>query len=286
MTSSTSSSDEVVSTAPAGGANAGNRFMNWFWDLASDEATVRAQAGTMIVKFLQHSQSQQQSAASADLEYGVKRLVRGLSSSRLSARQGFAACLCEVLGTFGPVLVPSSEILRLIDESTQVTGAMKGSEERDALFGRLFGYVALIRAGRLTSDKMIAIDVFDRLLELFDAKPWFQEAVCEGLLSAYASLSGQADANKHALDRISALLRGTGVEDMTAAQLILLIGLQTHFETRSETEIEAFRELFPYKSIASLKKIESMSKTLIASCSGFPKVNILLVLSREMAILF
>jgi DNA polymerase phi len=272
MTSSASSSDEVGAIVPNGGGNAGNRFMNWFWDLASDEATVRAQAGTMIVKFLQQSQ-QHQATACADLEYGLKRLVRGLSSSRLSARQGFAACLCEVLGTFGPNLVPSSEILRLIDESTQVTGAMKGSEERDALFGRLFGYVALIRAGRLSSDKTIAIGVFDRLLELFDAKPWFQEAVCEGLLCAYASFNGLPEANQHALDRISALLRGTGVEDMTAAQLILLIGLQAHFETRLEDEAEAFRELFPYKSVASLKKIEDMSKTLIASCSGFPKVG-------------
>lgn len=32
-----------------------------------------------------------------DAEYAVKRLVRGMCSSRDSARQGFASCLAQVL---------------------------------------------------------------------------------------------------------------------------------------------------------------------------------------------
>lgn len=37
------------------------------------------------------------STSGGDAEYAVKRLVRGMCSSRESARQGFASCLAQVL---------------------------------------------------------------------------------------------------------------------------------------------------------------------------------------------
>lgn len=45
------------------------------------------------------------SGADGDSAYAVKRLVRGMCSSRESARQGFASCLAQVL-----TVLPNDEV--------------------------------------------------------------------------------------------------------------------------------------------------------------------------------
>jgi len=47
-----------------------------------------------IVKYLRAAE---ESGNSKDTDYALKRLVRGLASSREAARLGFASCLVEVL---------------------------------------------------------------------------------------------------------------------------------------------------------------------------------------------
>lgn len=88
-------------------------FLNCFWDLASDEREKRIAAAGSIIEHVKGKDG------SADTEYALKRLVRGLGSSRESARQGFVTCLCELL-----ITVPSIDIgttLALIDDNTKVS---------------------------------------------------------------------------------------------------------------------------------------------------------------------
>ena len=100
-------------------------------NIASDDAESRAKAGSMVARFLRQTQashlSSQESSGSLsdadsllcpDLSYTVKRLVRGLSSSRQSARQGFAACLAEILLLFKEV--STATVMTLIEDSTKV----------------------------------------------------------------------------------------------------------------------------------------------------------------------
>jgi DNA polymerase phi len=100
--------------------------MNWFWDLASDDLSRRLYAGTMIIKHVQTttatataSASNNELTLSSDGEYALKRLIRGVSSSRDSARQGFSSCLCQFYQTFP--FIESSKIISLIEESTKVS---------------------------------------------------------------------------------------------------------------------------------------------------------------------
>ena len=62
-------------------------FLNLFWDLASDDAEKRIPAGKKIVEYTLHPKEDQ---VGVDKSYTIKRLVKGLSSSRDSARLGFA----------------------------------------------------------------------------------------------------------------------------------------------------------------------------------------------------
>ena len=85
-----------------------------------------------------------------DLQYTLKRLVNGLSSSRESARLGFACCLVEILKL--ECVEQLGVVIDLIEDANKITGSAKRSEERDLLFGKLFGYLSIIRSDRLRND--------------------------------------------------------------------------------------------------------------------------------------
>ncbi|XP_061370824.1 rDNA transcriptional regulator pol5 [Gastrolobium bilobum] len=84
------------------------------------------------------------------VRYAVRRLIRGVSSSRECARQGFALGLTVLAGTIHNIKVES--FLKLVVDLLEVTSSMKGQEAKDCLLGRLFAYGALARSGRLTQE--------------------------------------------------------------------------------------------------------------------------------------
>ncbi|KAF8404757.1 hypothetical protein HHK36_009646 [Tetracentron sinense] len=84
------------------------------------------------------------------LRYAIRRLIRGVSSSRECARQGFALGLTVLIGQFPSIKVES--LLKLIVDLLEVSSSMKGQDARDCLLGRLFAYGALARSGRLTEE--------------------------------------------------------------------------------------------------------------------------------------
>ncbi|KAJ0045211.1 hypothetical protein Pint_04008 [Pistacia integerrima] len=82
--------------------------------------------------------------------YGVRRLIRGVSSSRACARQGFSLGLTLLVSKIPSIKVDS--LLKLIVDLLEVSSSMKGLEARDCLLGRLFAYGAIARSGRLTKE--------------------------------------------------------------------------------------------------------------------------------------
>ena len=92
-------------------------FLNLFWDLASDEATKRITSAENIIRHLREADSEG-TEYSPDVDYSLKRLIKGLSSSRESARLGFAACLAELL-SFKSINI--ALVIELLDENTKVS---------------------------------------------------------------------------------------------------------------------------------------------------------------------
>ncbi|KAJ0077787.1 hypothetical protein Patl1_37204 [Pistacia atlantica] len=82
--------------------------------------------------------------------YGVRRLIRGVSSSRECARPGFSLGLTLLVSKIPSIKVDS--LLKLIVDLLEVSSSMKGLEARDCLLGRLFAYGAIARSGRLTKE--------------------------------------------------------------------------------------------------------------------------------------
>lgn len=143
-----------------------------FKDLASSDALVREAAAEALVMELQAVQKAYERLENKDsiegglkleaekddglnecapsLRYAVRRLIRGVSSSRECARQGFALGLTLLVATIPSIKVDS--LLKLVVDLLEITSSMKGQEARDCLLGRLFAYGALARSGRLAEE--------------------------------------------------------------------------------------------------------------------------------------
>ncbi|KAJ3340124.1 hypothetical protein HDU93_007349 [Gonapodya sp. JEL0774] len=87
----------------------------------------------------------------SNVSYALKRLLRGLPSSREAARQGFAVALTELLSLLS--FIPITHVLDSLTKHTDVTGSMNGQEEREMYFGRVFGVMSLVSSGRLAHVK-------------------------------------------------------------------------------------------------------------------------------------
>lgn len=200
--------------------------MELYWKLASGDASVREEAAVALVRDLLQSQQQQEKGAhvhkeegdaahhhqssnnyhqaaeevllgaSAEdeglrnctpaVQYALRRLVRGVASSRESARQGFAMALASVLEALP--LVRVDYVLKLIKKSLEVTSSMKGQEKRDGLLGQLFALGAVVRSGRLVADDEdtkhanLARDIAEQLLSLANKKVFLREPAITLLL--------------------------------------------------------------------------------------------------------
>ncbi|KAF8522098.1 DNA polymerase phi-domain-containing protein [Hysterangium stoloniferum] len=150
----------------------------------------------------------------SDVAYSVRRLVRGLASPRESSRLGFAVVLTELLSRLDTV--SATQIISLISQASQIHGAMKGQEERDTLFARLFGITALIQSGLLFRSTPLATsstsqctlkdfqDSMDMLLGLQAKKSFLKEPSYWSLILALRALaSSEVEWKKEALTWIA-----------------------------------------------------------------------------------
>ncbi|KAK9110951.1 hypothetical protein Scep_018470 [Stephania cephalantha] len=144
--------------------------MSVFTDLASADSLRRQGAAKTLVMELEGAQNEYEKRGAGEagllleaekndglnncarsLVYAIRRLIRGVSSSRECARQGFALGLTLLVSKFPCIKLDS--LLKLITDLLEVSSSMKGQVEvRDCLLGRLFAYGAIARSGRMTHE--------------------------------------------------------------------------------------------------------------------------------------
>ncbi|CAN8251658.1 unnamed protein product [Cochlearia groenlandica] len=192
--------------------------LHYFTDLASPEASVREEAASSLVSILQENQKQYEMLPDKEsingglvleaekndgldncapqLRYALRRLVRGVSSSRECARQGFALGLTLVVSLIPSISVES--LLKLISEFLSVSSSMKGQDVKECLLGRLFVYGALARSGRLIEvyksdkDSQVIKEFTDVVISLAAKKRYLQEPAVHVLLDFVEKLPVEA----------------------------------------------------------------------------------------------
>ncbi|XP_015239101.1 PREDICTED: myb-binding protein 1A [Cyprinodon variegatus] len=136
-------------------------FLDFFWDLAKPEQEVRLKAVENLIQYLKTENK------ADELEYTFKRLVDGLAHTREAARPAFSLALGQVLNAFEDVSLQS--ILQRIKEKHNLQ-AVKKKLARNAMFGNLFGVLALHQSGRLVKEPQVVLGCVQLLQSLSQHK--------------------------------------------------------------------------------------------------------------------
>ncbi|CDY58264.1 BnaAnng15090D [Brassica napus] len=218
VSESNSDGPESSSAAAAASSSLPELPLSYFRDLASPEGSVREAAATSLVTRLQEIQKQYEMLPDKEsvdgglmleaekndgldncaphLRYALRRLIRGVSSSRECARQGFALGLTLPVSLISSINVES--LLKLISDSLSVSSSMKGQDVKECLLGRLFAYGALARSGRLVEawksdkDSQIIKEFTNALIGLAAKKRYLQEPAVHVLLDFVEKLPAEA----------------------------------------------------------------------------------------------
>lgn len=115
-------------------------------------------------------------------DYALNRLVKGLITTRQSARFGFSMALAEVTRELlfkKDFEFTLDSYLDLVLSTTEVKSSMKGKEERGVLFGRLFGLQILLNSNLLNEEKLVSQEIYTKfissLIDIANAKSWLRE---------------------------------------------------------------------------------------------------------------
>jgi len=198
-----------------------------FWDLASIEEGKRLEAGARLLDVLTAAQRAHAdggtTSACTDVNYTLRRLVRGLASSRDGARQGFGAALIELLRAFEDVL-ELDDVLKVMEEAMALHGSMDGAEERDALFGRIFTCASILQSGRLerlAPPRRAALAAsLAKELHFCSQKKSFLQELCATLLADLADVLPEAEVLSAVWPQLAPLLAGP-LPDWSAHALFL-----------------------------------------------------------------
>ena len=195
---------------PSAVSHANNPLLKFFWKLADTNKAVRLEAVTGLVEHIKLSQSAfvapseiaqtknekilslyDSGALSTkccpDLTYTVKRLIKGLASTRDSSRLGFMLALLAVYHSFLEFL--DAEIIlnwtMKLTSPEALGGSVKRREERLLYVARIFALGALFRS-KLGSSLSIASkqSAIDSLVSVGKKKSFLRESSLEVIVCA------------------------------------------------------------------------------------------------------
>jgi hypothetical protein len=221
--------------------------------------------------------------------YAIKRLIRGVCSSRGGARQGFSTALTMVLTAAADEGNDSlvGEVLDRLIEETTPTGGMRGAEERDLFVGRFFGLASCARRSfkvptdNTTSTRIImspnstrkfnasscndAVRILTLLIEVYHKRKWMREAC----VSSFNDLLNNATDDivlNNLLPLIAPLLQernfsAYSADEFTLALIVercfvkLMSNFGGDYETKMSQSVSMFPSyLHPFKIAGAVKK--------------------------------
>ncbi|KAJ2738454.1 DNA-directed DNA polymerase [Coemansia sp. Cherry 401B] len=215
--------------------------LEYYWDLASLDEGKRISAAAQLISTLCRFQAEMPATdevatteadmnriCAGDVSYAVKRLIKGLASSRDGARQGYSVALAELLGRVPCITVKL--VLDLLWQSTEATKGMKGQEQRDMRFGRIFGLMALVQSGIVTRASTTAVDMRKIVMELaaIGAKQWYLREIAYVTLTSMVPMLGKFGIRDELITMFVAVALDKGAVT-TADELLLALRLRRQY---------------------------------------------------------
>ncbi|GLC57322.1 hypothetical protein PLESTB_001211700 [Pleodorina starrii] len=194
--------------------NTSQAVLQYFWDMASYDENVRIAAARGLVKDVTEDQLKHLATLGKDTEsppeegspkiklleyhlrrcspttvYTLRRLARGLGSSRQAARQGYATALAGLLAAVGGAdCLTAPGVMVLLEVC--IDGPLRGGDAKETLLGRMFGYGALLRSG-LPLEQSLLCRLFNGLIQCGLRKSFLRECAAALALAAAERLDEQ-----------------------------------------------------------------------------------------------
>ncbi|KAH3662377.1 hypothetical protein OGAPHI_005629 [Ogataea philodendri] len=204
-----------------------------YYRLASDLEDERISAASDLITELREADS------AKEWDYALDRLIKGLSSSRASARLGFSLCLSEVLFELIEKQAKYTVDKFVTDLSQKLASSVSnrntGKNARSVLFGELFGLQSILNSGVIAEDLSSGKSqsygkVTDKLVDLSLFKPWIREACFATIFKSL--LTFQISSSSKLTDTLVHLLQKIDSSGLTLTTEGLLIALSIPVEKR------------------------------------------------------
>ncbi|KAL3658351.1 hypothetical protein V7S43_016731 [Phytophthora oleae] len=166
----------------------------------------------------------------------------------------------------------------------EVHSSMKPMEQREHMFGRLFGLLALHRCGRLSADLPLLVAVVKELLDMAAFKRWFRETCYEAALTLLADVPADLFLAELAAPIHTSLQiqpsKGNeedGVEAWNADQVLLAVGVQRYLQVsgiaQNEEQVKQLPENFGAVNALQRHNVHKLARPLRGSSGCYPRVH-------------
>ena len=210
-----------------------SQILDSFWKLASNSIEERIEAANFLTneckKVETNKTTKVRSKASAPetasgslgassplTRYCLKRLIAGLSSTRDSARQGFALGLSGIISIL-------TEKVDYVNELAQYMDNKFSNKDGQEVIGHLFGLGAIVESGTGFSPASIQ-RLTNNLMEVYNAKSFVKEASIEVLIKLAYKIRGDNSLLKiyFSCPRLGQFLQVDPSEPMTPPEVLTL----------------------------------------------------------------
>ncbi|XP_041808104.1 myb-binding protein 1A-like protein [Chelmon rostratus] len=235
-------------------------FLDFFWDLAKPDQEVRLKAIEDLIQYLKTNNK------ADELEYTFKRLVDGLGHTREAARPGFSLALGQVLSSFEDV--PLQNILNRIKDKHNLQ-AVKKKLLRNALFGNLFGVLALHQSSRLSKEPQVVLGCVQLLQSLSQHRQHLKDLPTKTMMDILTEIPEEVFEEV----LLSALQTDLASAFRTPEQLqLLLVALQRFPQTLKPKKL---KKLLGSSTIINADNIPKLTEVLKMAALSVKKERVL-----------
>ncbi|XP_033746905.1 myb-binding protein 1A-like protein [Pecten maximus] len=242
-------------------------LMKYFWRLAEPDENCTVKNTRLLLKKLEASQKDYDSVGK-DLKYTLRRLIKGVSSNRKCARQGFSVALCQILRKF--TVISTEKVLALVTKHLQLSKKDGKAETGSILLGRTMVYLALIQSGRLAQDSTECIKtVVSNLQDMKRKRSYLQQISIGGI----AHLIPQIDTEKFQEGVLPCIQKELmlGWDKCTPDALLLLLVCHKHHKSLIGKTF--LKEHWSRPKIITEKNFDNIWQVVLKSSETYPVIH-------------
>uniref|UniRef100_A0A8C2ZRT0 MYB binding protein (P160) 1a n=1 Tax=Cyclopterus lumpus TaxID=8103 RepID=A0A8C2ZRT0_CYCLU len=236
-------------------------FLDFFWDLAKPDQEARLKAVENLIQYLKTN------TKADELEYTFKRLVDGLAHTRETARPGFSLALGQVLCAFEDI--PLQSVLDKIKVKHNLL-TVKKKLLRNAMFGNLFGVLAIHQSSRISKEPQVVLGCVQLLQSLTQHRQHLKDLPTKTMTDILSEVI-QEEVFEEVL--LSALKTDLASAFSTPEQLqLLLVALQRFPQTLKPKKL---KKLLGSSTIINADNIPKLTEVLKMAAGSVKKECVL-----------